>query len=227
MKKKLLYGLIATILAATVLVIYFEANGNPAEKKRAKTSLETYLQKTYPEMDYKINWGGKYSSVDDSYNFEVVTKNEYDVESIYPFDVYRYEPHEVFNDTIHKSRIDKEASKELNKQAQIYIKQLIEKELPLVGEVGTDIEVYSNSQQKWTPQFKAVKPMEIMLEVKDENFTKEEKLKQVQFIQEKFDEKGIDYAVTAVGYSKSIKGEEDINYVEFTPHQEITIEQIR
>jgi len=130
MKKKIIYSIIAASLIAVVLGIYMKVGGNPYEKNKAKESLKEYVEQTYPDMDYKIKWSAKYVNIDESYRFEVLKKDSLGVETSYIFDVHSYKPYEVFNDTIHKSSVDKATSQKLNTQAEQYIKTLLQIKVP-------------------------------------------------------------------------------------------------
>ncbi|WML39609.1 hypothetical protein RCG19_20925 [Neobacillus sp. OS1-2] len=226
MKKKILYSLLAVSLIGLVLVIYIQAGGNPINKNKAKENLTAYLKETYPDMDYEIKRSVKYVSIDDSYRFRVLTKDPLGVETIYLFDVYNYKPFKVFNDTIHKSRIDKDSSKKLNAQAEQYIKTLLQKKVPEVNQVDTDVEVYNNDATKWTPQLKTPKPILIMLEIDKGNVTKEQMLQQCKTMQELLNNESIDYYMTEAGYRSIVNGEENYEYVSFTPKQKLTISDI-
>lgn len=72
-------------------------------------SLETFLQETYPDMDFEIKQVG-YGWTDVTYEFEVVRKDSLAVETTYTFYVSGMEPYEVFSDTIRGTNIDKEVS---------------------------------------------------------------------------------------------------------------------
>lgn len=96
----------------------------------AKTGNKTVAQDLCHDTFYEacknitsFKQSAKYISTDDSYRFKVLVENELEVETTYIFDVYNTAPYKVFNDTIHKSRIHKEASQKLNKEAQIYLKK--------------------------------------------------------------------------------------------------------
>jgi len=227
MKKKIFYGIIAAILITIVLVTYMSVAGNPYEMNKARESLKAYLEETYPDMDYKIKWAAKYVTIDESYRFEVIVKDStLDVETTYPFDVYRYEPNEVFNDTIHKSRVDQATSQKLNKQAEQYILTLLQKKVPELHQVDTDVEVYNNDVTEWTPKLKTPKPILIMLEVEKGNLTKEQMLQQAKTIQQQLNQESIDYYLAEVGYHEVVNGEENYLYVSFTPQQKLTLKDV-
>lgn len=226
MKKKVIYSIIAVLLVALVLGIYMKAAGNPYERYKAKESLNAYLEKTYPEMDYKIKWSARYISSVENYQFQVLTKDSLGVETTYLFDVDSYKPYEVSNDTIHESRIDKDTSKKLNKQAERYILTLLRKKVPEIQSVNTDVQVYNNDVTVWTPKLKTPKPLHIMIEIEKDNLTKEQTLQQVKTIQQQLNSESIDYYLAEVGYYRIINGEEIYEYASFTPHQKISIKDI-
>jgi len=227
MKKKIIYSIIIASLIAVVLGIYMKVGGNPYEKNKAKESLEEYLEQTYPDMDYKIMGFAKYVNIDESYRFKVLKKGSLGVETTYIFDVHRYKPYEVFNDTIHKSSVDKATSKKLNAQAEQYIKSLLQKKVPEINGVSTDVEVYNNDVTAWTPKLKTPKPILIMLEIEKGNLTNEQIFQQGKTIQQQLNEESIDYYLAEVGYHASVNGEEMYDYVSFTPHQKITIKDVK
>ena len=105
MKKKILYSVIAVLLIGALVYAYMQMSGNTVHKQRAKESLETFLQETYPEMDYEIKQVG-YGWTDVTYEFEVVRKDSLAVETTYTFYVSGFEPYEVFSDTIRETSIN-------------------------------------------------------------------------------------------------------------------------
>ncbi|WP_339173246.1 hypothetical protein MKY51_14250 [Solibacillus sp. FSL R5-0691] len=105
MKKKILYSVIAVLLIGVLVYAYMQISGNTVHKQRAKESLETFLQETYPEMDYEIKQVG-YGWTDVTYEFEVVRKDSLAVETTYTFYVSGMEPYEVFSDTIRETSIN-------------------------------------------------------------------------------------------------------------------------
>ncbi|WP_445682982.1 YfjL-like protein [Solibacillus sp. FSL K6-4121] len=109
MKKKILYSVIAITLIGVLVYAYMQMSGNTVHKQRAKESLETFLQETYPDMNYEIKQVG-YGWTDVTYEFEVVKKDSLAVETTYTFYVSGMEPYEVFSDTIRGTNIDKEVS---------------------------------------------------------------------------------------------------------------------
>lgn len=195
-------------------------------KNKAKENLEAYLEENYPDMDYEFKGSAKYVSIDDSYRFKVLTVNPLGVETSYIFDVYNYEPFAVFNDTIHKARIDKESSQKLNAEAEQYIKKLLQTKVPELDQVDTDVEVYNNDAAKWTPQLKTPKPILIMLEIEKGDLTKQQMLEQSKTMQQLLNDESIDYYMAEAGYRSMVNGEENYEYVSFTPEQELTINDV-
>jgi hypothetical protein len=227
MKKKIIYSSIAMALIVSVLGIYIKVGGNPYEKNKAKESLMAYLEQTYPDMDYKIKWSAKYVNVDESYRFQVLKKDPIGVKTSYIFDVYSYKPYEVFNDTIHESSVDKATSKKLNMQAEQSIKTLLQKTVPEVKSVNTDVEVYNNDVTVWTPMLKTPKPILIMIEIEKGDLTEQQMFHQVKAIQQQLKEEQIDYYLAEVGYHTTINGEELFDYVSFKPHQKVTVKDVK
>ncbi|MCH1627462.1 DUF3139 domain-containing protein [Fredinandcohnia quinoae] len=225
MKKKIIYSVIAILLIVFVLFSYMQLNGNPIDKNKAKESLEEFLEQTYPDMDYKIKRSVGYGWTDGTFHFKVMKKDP-SVETTYRFYVSALEPYEVYSDTIHESNIDKEASKKLNVEAQQYILALLQEKVPQVNSVATDVEVYNNDAEEWTPQLKTPKPILIMLEIEKGDLTKEQMLQQSQEIQKQLNSESIDYYLAEVGYLSIINGEENYEYVSFTPEQELTIKDV-
>lgn len=227
MKKKIIYSLIAISLIIVTVFAYMEMSGNTIDKHKAKESLEEFLEQTYPNMDYKIKRSVKYGWTDETYLFKVVEKDPIAVETTYSFYVSALEPYEVYSDTIHESNIDKETSEKLNAEAEQYILTLLQKSVPQVNSVDTDVEVYNNVSEKWTPQLKTPKPFLIMLEIEKGDLTKEQMLQQSQEIQKQLNSESIDYYLAEVGYSSVVNGEETYDYyVSFTPEKELTIKDI-
>lgn len=225
MNKKIIYSVLAIVLAGSVISIYFWLGGNPLHKAKAKEQLETYLEAHYSDLDYSIKSGAKYTSIDDSYRFHVLVKNQYDVETDYIFDVYNYAPFKVFNDTIHKSRIDEQASKKLNASAEAYIFKLLKKDIPQLRQVDTDVEVYQDAD-KWTPKLHMPKPITIMLEIEKKTLTKAQILEQCQHIRLLLNEQEIDYTIAEAGYASMINRKEEIWYVDIDPKKQLTMKDI-
>lgn len=226
MKKKIIYGLIALSLIAAILFAYMQMSGNTTDKYKAKESLEAFLEQTYPDMDYEIKRKAGYGWTDGTYSFEVENKDPIGVETTYTFYVSALEPYEVYSDTIHESKIDKNASEKLNADAERHILTLLQKKVPQVDSVVTNVEVYNKVAEEWTPQLKTPKPIHIMLEIEKGDLTKEQRLQQSQEIQEQLNIESIDYYLAEVGYSSVINGEETYEYVSFTPEQELTIKDV-
>ncbi len=226
MKKKIIYGVLAISLIAILVFAYMQMSGNTIAKHKAKESLEEFLEQTYPDMDYEIKRSVGYGWTDGTYEFKVVKKDPTAVETTYTFYVSALEPYEVYSDTIHESNIDKEASKKLNEEAEQYILTLLQEKVPEVGSVDTDVEVYSKIVEEWTPQLKTPKPILIMLEIEKGDLTKEQILQQCRTMQELLNEESIDYYLTEAGYRSMVNGEENYEYVSFTPDQELTIDDI-
>lgn len=132
----------------------------------------------------------------------------------------------MFNDTIHKSSIDQEASQKLNAEAEQYIKMLLQTKVPEVDQVDTDVEVYNNDATAWSPQLKTPRSILIMLEIEKGDLTKEQMLQQSKTIQQLLNDESIDYYLTEAGYRSMVNEEENYEYVSFTPEQELTITDI-
>ena len=225
MKKKIIYSVIAILLIGFVLFSYIQLNGNPIAQHKAKESLEEFLNQTYPDMDYEIKRAKGYGWTDGTFYFNVMKKDPA-VETTYQFYVSAIEPYEVYNDTIHESKIDKKTSEKLNAEAQQYILGLLQKKVPEIDGVSTDVAVYDKEDEKWTPQLKTPKPMLITLGIEKGDLTKEQMLQQSLKIQKQLNTESIDYYLAEVGYRSVIKGEEIYDYVSFTSEQELTIEDV-
>ncbi|MEK4909177.1 YfjL-like protein [Niallia sp. FSL M8-0099] len=227
LKKKIIYILIAASLIAIVIGIYIKAAGNPYEISKARDSLKSYLVKTYPEKDLTIKWYAKYSSNNEDIRFEVLEKEPLGVETTYKFNVHSYEPYDVFIDTIHDTSIDKKTSQKLNKQAEQYILKLVQKNIPELHTVATDIEVYNNDVKVWTPKLKTPRPFLIMMEIEKDDLTKEQMLQQAKAIQQQLNSESIDYHLAEVGYSVMVNSEKSFDeYVSFTPQQKLMLKDI-
>ena len=226
MKKKIIYSVVAVLLISVLVFAYMQMSGNTLDKQKAKESLETFLQETSPDMDYEIKQVG-YGWTDDTYQFEVVKKDSLAVETTYTFYVSGFEPYEVFSDTIHETNIDNEVSDKLNAEAEQYILTLLQGKVPQVDSVTTNVEVYNNVTETWTPKLKTPKPMHIMLEIEKGELTKEQMLEQCKEIQELLNNESINYYLTEVGY-RSVENEEEMyTYVSFTPDQELTLNDLK
>lgn len=226
MKKKIIYSVIAISLIAIVVFAYIQMNGNPIEKNKSKESLEEFLEQTYPEMDYKIKRSAEYGWVDGTFRFNVVTKDSLEVETTYPFDVSAFEPYEILGDTIHVSNIDKEASNKLNMEAEQYILALLQKKVPEIDGVSTDVEVYDNVSEEWTPQLQTPKPIHIMTGLEKGDLTREQMLEQSKKIQQQLNDESIDYYIAEIGYHSIVDGEEIYDYISFTPEQKLTLKDV-
>lgn len=228
MKKKIIFSVIAIILIGVVVFAYLQMSGNTMHKLKAKKSLETFLQENYPELDYDIKRSFEYGWTDGTYKFKVATTDPLAAETTYSFYVSAFEPYEVFSDSIHEANIDKATSKKLNAEAEVYILNLLQRKVPQVDSVATDVSVYNSVSQKWTPQLKTPKPILIMLAIEKGDLTKEEMLLQGQQIQQQLNSESIDYHLTEIGYRSVSNGEETYDYyVSFTPDQELTIKDIK
>ena len=226
MKKKIIYSVIAISLIAAIVFAYMQMSGNKTGKYKAKESLEEFLEQTYPDMEYEIKRSVGYGWTDETYEFNVVVKDSVAVETTYRFYVSGIEPYEVYGDTIHESKIEKDASKKLNAEAEQYILTLLQKKIPQVDSVDTDVEVYNKVAEEWTPKMKTPKPIHIMLEIEKSNLTKKQIVQQCKIIQELLNDESIDYYTTEVGYRSMVNGEENYEYVSFTPGKELTLNDL-
>lgn len=227
MKKKIIYSLIAISLITITVFAYIEMSGNPIDKHKAKESLEEFLEQTYPNMTYEIKRSVEYGWTDGTYLFKVVKKDPIAVETTYTFYVSAFEPYEVINDTIHESNIDKEASKKLNAEAEQYILTLLQKKVPQVDSVDTNVEVYKKVSKEWTPQVKTPKPFLIMLEIEKGDLTKDQMLQQGREIQEQLNSESIDYYLAEVAYRSVANGEKNYDHsVSFSPKKELTLKDV-
>ena len=226
MKKKIIYLVIAISLIAAVVFAYIQMSGNPIDKNKAKESLESFIEQTYPDMDYEIKRSAEYGWSDGTFRFNVVEEDPAGVETTYAFDVSAVEPYEVFSDTIHKSNIDKASSQKLNAEAEQYILALLQKEVPEIDGVSTDVEVYNNEAGEWTPQLKTPKPIHIMTGIEKGDLTREQMLQQSNTIQQQLNGESIDYYIAEVGFHSIVDGEEIYDYVSFTPEQELTVDDV-
>ncbi len=227
MIKKIIYSLIVILLIAAVVFAYMQMSGNTIDKHKAKESLENFLEQTYPDMDYEIKRSVGYGWSDGTYEFKVVKKDTTAVENTYTFHVSAFEPYEVFSDTIHESKIDKAASEKLNAEAEQYILTLLQKKVPQVDSVDTNVEVYNQIDEEWTPQLKTPRPIHIMLEIEKGNLTKEQMLQQSQEIQKQLNSESINYVLAEIEYKSVMNGEEIYDYyIRFTPEQELTIKEV-
>lgn len=227
MKKKIIYSMIAILLISIVVFAYLQMSGNTMHKLKAKKSLETFLQENYPEMDYDIKRSFEYGWTDGTYKFKVATADPLAAETTYSFYVSAFEPYEVFSDSIHEANIDKDTSKKLNAEAEVYILNSLQRKVPQVDSVATDVSVYNPVSEKWTPYLKTSKPILIMVGIEKGDLTKEEMLLQAEKIQKQLNSESIDYHLTEIGYRSVSNGEEIYDYyVSFTPDQELTIKDI-
>ena len=227
MKKKIIYGGIVILLIAAVVFAYIQMSGNPFEKNRAKESLESFLEQTYPDMDYEIDRSAEYEWTDGTFRFSVVEKAPIGVETTYMIYVSAFEPYEILGDTIHASKIDKAASEKLNAEAEQYILALVQEKVPEIDGVSTDVEVYRNEAMEWTPQLKTPKPILIMMGIEKGDLTNEQMLEQSKAVQQQLNGKSIDYYMAEVGYQSMVDGEEIYDYVSFGPEQELTIDDVK
>src|SRR5690606_330980 len=101
---------------------------------------------------------------------------------------------------------------------------LLQKEVPEIEGVSTDVEVYGNPAAKWTPQLKTPKPMLIMTETEKGDLTREQMLEQSKTIQQQLNGESIDYSMAEVGYRSTVDGEEVYDYVSSSPEQDLTID---
>lgn len=226
MKKKIIYSIIALSLIGIVVFAYIQMSGNPIEKNKSKESLEEFLEQTYPDLDYEIKRSADYGWTDGTFRFEVVTEDSIGTETTYPYDVSAIEPYEILGDTIHVSNIDEEASNKLNQEAERYILELLQEEVPEIEGVSTDVEVYENAATEWTPQLETPKPILIMTAMDKGELTENQILEQSKAIQEQLNEETIDYRMAEVGYYSVINGEKIYDYVSFTPEQVVTLENV-
>lgn len=227
MKKKMIYSVIAFSLIAAIVFAYMQMSGNKTGKYKAKESLEEFLEQTYPDMDYEIKRSVGYGWTDETYEFNVVVKDSTAVETTYRFYVSGIEPYEVYSDTIHESKIEKDASKKLNAEAEQYILTLLQEKIPQVDSVDTDVEVYNKVAEEWTPQLKTPKPIHIMLEIEKGDVTKEQMVQQCKIIQELLNDESINYYTTEVEFKSMVDGEENVQYVRITPSKELTISDVK
>lgn len=226
MKKKLLYSVMAILLIGVVVFAYIQMSGNPFQKTKAKESLETFLEQTYPDMDYDMERSADYGWSDATFRFTVVENEPQGAQTSYEIYVSAIEPYEILGDTIHFSKIDKEASTKLNTEAEQWILSLLQEEVPEIEGVSTNVEVYGNVAAEWTPQLKTPKPMLIMTETDKADLTREEMLEQSKAIQQQLNDAAIDYYMAEVGYRSTVDGEEIYDYVSFSPEQELTIDDV-
>lgn len=66
-----------------------------------------------------------------------------------------------------------------------------------------------------------------MLEIEKGDLTKEQMFQQGKTIQQQLNDESIDYYLVEVGYHTTANGEEIYEYVSFTPHQKITIKDVK
>lgn len=81
-KKKIIFSVILVVLVFGILFIYNAFNGNPVSKAIERKKFQTYIEKTYPGTDFKIdkmyfdfkfaNYGAKVVSDEKGYEFNIV-----------------------------------------------------------------------------------------------------------------------------------------------------------
>lgn len=85
-KKKIIFSVILVVLVFGILFIYNAFNGNPVSKAIERKKFQTYIEKTYPGTDFKIDkmyfdfkfadYGAKVVSKEKGYEFDIISLSD-------------------------------------------------------------------------------------------------------------------------------------------------------
>lgn len=193
-KKKWVYLLVIILLAGFVLFIYNAFNGNPLSKITAKSNLQSYLEKTYPEDKFVIQ-SQFYNFKNSGYDFQVIRIGE-EEQTEYEFIVTGFFGSNIQSDGIYYANLDEQLIHKLQQEASTELKVFLQKQVPEVLEVSPILEVLKGKypdNATWSKEFKPEVPMYLHIPVDASEFSKEDILQASILIQKSLNEANYQY----------------------------------
>ncbi len=214
-KRKWLYIVVIFIIIVPLLFFYQAFNGNPLSKLASTVTLKNYLEKEYPEKEFRVE-EGFYNFKISGYQFNVV---QIGTEEEYEFEVTGTFKPTVWTDGIYYANLDEPLIEKFGEQASEEISNLIIKDIPELLKVTVQLEVLKGSYDDsttWDKNLKIEKPMYIHITTDAKGKTKEDILKSMNKIQKLLNMNGYTYESATINANVIEKDfKEETGYVKF------------
>lgn len=156
-KKKIVYSILLVFLIGTILFFFNAFNGNPLSKYLGKHLVESYLEDTYPNEEFRIE-NGQFDFKSNRYNYPVIKigeapyasignsstkdKAEKQIQSVdYSVSVTGFLKQKIRYDSIRYARMDIELCEKLSEGASVEITNLLKEDIPNIVAVEVTIEI--------------------------------------------------------------------------------------
>lgn len=216
------------VLLVPLLFLYNAYNGNPISKALAKKTLNKYLEKTYPDDEFRI-WDGFYNFKFGEYVYEVsIIGDEAQVK--HEFYIGGLFSNEVIYDALHDANLDKILMKKLQKEAERELIVLLKETVPELRRVTVMLEVLKGTYEldtKWDKKMELDQPMHLHMLIHDVSLSKQAFYEAAQFIQTTLNEENYNYEFIEIdGNTTNEAGDIVRYYVVFNKHDEVKINNI-
>jgi hypothetical protein len=235
MKKKVIYGVVITLLLSVVLFMYNEFNGNPLSQYLAKRELETYIAQEYPDHTLRLESRG-YNFKFSDYMFDA-----FDIGSaenqVYRFAVRGLIFPEVRYDELRATKLDHELMERISEQAADELFQLLTQSADNIRQVNVTVEILKgrfHDTLQWDKALEFDQPLDLFIVLDSANASKQDTLESARLIQRLLNEAGYTYDRVNINGNifdhQEIKREEYgyVKYaVAFGPETDLTVKDIQ
>ncbi|MCC3355839.1 hypothetical protein [Bacillus sp. REN16] len=198
-KRKVIFSVILGLLVLFVLFVYNAFNGNPVSKLYSTKVLETYLEDTYPDRDFRLE-EGFYNFKFSTYDFQVIeigaTSPSENGPKKYEFTVRGFLKPYVQLDSIYIENLDEPLMEKLSSEARTEIVDLLKQSVPTLKGIEVALEVQKgdyDSNTTWSKDMKLGKPISIFIVLNSTKSKKEDVLTESQVIQKVLNENNYTY----------------------------------
>lgn len=251
-KKKILYLIILIILIGLILTAYNAFNGNPISNILGKKIVVNYLNKNYPNEEFRVE-KGFYNFKFNEYSYDVIKIGE-DPYATLPPDASPIELEKfaqglnyyvtvkgTFNpkvryDAIRYARLDEKLSQRLSEEACSEIFSDLQKTLSNLKAIEANVEILKfsmNENISWSKDLKLDRPISLHIVTDATTQTADETLADGMKIQQLLKEFGYTYSnVTINGnaFDKDLGEKDEYGYVKysfsFTPNTSLSVKDI-
>lgn len=230
-KKKWIYISLITILVLPILFFYNAFNGNPISKWIAASTLDKYLQDTYPNQEFNAD-KGFYNFKIGGYSFDVNKIGAEDQHN-YEFEVTGFFRPTVSYDEIYYANLDEPLIEKWEKEAAVEIQDIFQ-DIKGVVRTNVQIEVLKGSydpETDWNKDLQLEKPMYIDVLMDAGQLSKRELVEEMKKMQNDLESAGYTYDVVNINANLFDEDpKDDQGYVKyassFTEGQKISLRDI-
>ncbi|MBO0991707.1 YfjL-like protein [Bacillus sp. SD088] len=230
-KRKWIYISLILLLVLPILILYNAFNGNPLSKWIAASTLNKYLQETYPNQEFNTD-KGFYNFKIGGYSFDVNKIGGEDQEN-YEFNVTGFFQPTVTYDEIYYANLDEPLIEKWQEEAAVELQDIF-KDIQAIVYIEVQLEVLKDSyafQTDWDKDLQLEKPMYIHVLMDAGQLSKTELVEEMKKMQRDLESAGYTYDVVNINanlFDEDLK--DDQGYVKyassFTEDQKISLRDI-